>query len=86
MFNFSSRELFHNNIEHLQPNTFEGLPSLQFLRIERNEINCDCNVLGIVGGFDQSRTRVHIVCDTPQHLHGQNFNDINENDLNCGKH
>lgn len=67
-------------------NTFDGLPALQYLRIERNAINCDCNINDIVKRFDQSRTRVHILCDTPQHLHGQNFNNLNEKDLNCGKH
>lgn len=67
-------------------NTFDGLSALQYLRIERNAINCDCNVHDIVKKFDQSRTRVHIICDTPEHLHGQNFNNINEKDLNCGKY
>lgn len=79
------RELFNNNIENLLPNTFDGLPALQFLRIERNAINCDCNIYDIVKKFDQSHTRVHIICDKPQHLHGQNFNNVNERDLNCGK-
>lgn len=67
------------------PNTFDGLPALQYLRIERNAINCDCNVHDIVKNFDQGRTRVHIICDKPQHLHGKNFNNLNERDLQCGK-
>lgn len=77
--------MFHNDIERLPPNTFDGLPALQYLRIDRNAINCDCNIHDLVKQFDPNRTRVHIVCDTPQHLHGQNFNIINKKDLNCGK-
>lgn len=83
---FSFRELFHNNIEHLPPNTFDGLSALQYLRIERNAINCDCSIHDVVKRFDQNRTRIHIVCDKPSHSHGQNFNNLNEKDLNCGEY
>lgn len=80
-----TRELFHNNIAHLQPNAFDGLPQLNYLRIDRNAINCDCNIVELVNKFDHNRTRVHIICDTPQNLHGQGLNQFNAKDLNCGK-
>lgn len=83
---FFIRELFHNNIAQLQPNAFEGLTALQYLRIDRNAINCDCTIVELINEFDHNQTRVHIICETPQNLHGQSLNQFNSKDLHCGKH
>lgn len=79
------RELFHNNIVRLRSNSFDGLPALQYIHIDRNAINCDCSILDVINAFDHNRTRVHIICETPQHLHGQTLNSVNAKDLHCGK-
>lgn len=80
-----NRELYHNNIVRIQSNTFDGLPALQYLRIDRNAINCDCSILDVVNTFNHNRTRVHIICDTPPQLHGQSLNSVNAKDFHCGK-
>lgn len=78
------RELYHNNIIKLQQNTFGGLPALKYLRVDRNEINCDCSTLDVVNTFDHNRTQVHIICETPINLHGQSLNQANAKEFHCG--
>lgn len=69
----------------MSTNTFEGLSALQYLRIDRNAVNCDCSTVDLAKSFEANRVRAHIICDAPQNLHGRNLNHINERELKCGK-
>lgn len=77
-------ELYNNRLSSIPVEIFNSLPKLKYFRVERNRINCDCNMVDLSKHLINKGIRVQIQCDAPLEFRERNVNDITEADLNCG--
>lgn len=60
--------------------------SLKRLRLDNNEIVCNCNILWLLKLLKQStHIEAEIICKHPANLLGKALSDLNDVDLNCSK-
>lgn len=77
------RELRYNNIVRIPLNAFDELRKLQHLRIDRNNVDCDCATRNLVERLAERNVQTHVVCATPAAFRGRAIEELNRKDLKC---
>lgn len=86
-FNHSIRYLHNNKITHLSTGLFENMVSLKRLRLDNNEIVCDCNILWLLKLLKTStHIETDITCKYPENLNGKSLSHVNESELDCSEY
>lgn len=80
------RYLHNNKITQIPNGLFENMQTLKRLRLDNNEIACNCNVLWLLNLLKKSTyIEAEITCKYPTELTGKKLSDLNEADLDCSK-
>lgn len=60
--------------------------SLKLLRLDNNEIECNCNIFWLLKLLKKSTyIEANLACKYPEHLKGKTLSDLTEADLDCSK-
>lgn len=77
------RELRYNQIVRFPLNAFDELRELRSLRVDRNNVNCDCETRDLVERLAERKVQTHVVCASPNALRGRTIEELKEDDLKC---
>lgn len=81
-----NRYLHNNKITQLTNGLFDNMVSLKRLRLDSNEIVCNCNILWLLKLLKKSAyIEAEINCKHPANVRGKSLSDLNESDLDCSK-
>lgn len=64
-------------------NAFDELRALRHLRVDQNNVNCDCATHDFVRRMESKGAQTDVVCATPIALRGRTIEQLNANDLKC---
>ena len=62
---------------------FARLPQLKRIRVNGNEIVCDCDLMRVYEKLRERNVQVDITCQSPSRLSGKSVRNLREEDIKC---
>lgn len=87
LFSILYRFLNNNKISHIPVGAFQNMPALKRLRLDNNQIVCDCSIIWLMKIFKHNKNNLQtaITCKYPNEMNGKNLINMSDKDFNCCK-
>ena len=69
--NLKKLYLYDNRIRRIEPGALDGMIRLEQIRIDKNEIHCDCSIQTAVKYLSSLRERPQVRCKSPKKMSGR---------------
>lgn len=78
------RFLHNNRIRQISYGAFRNLPRLTRLRLDSNDLICDCKIVWLIDVLKQKGLHSTADCRNPDYMYGKQLVRLDMNELNCG--